>query len=138
MSKSGTKAAVPGDDTAADLRLFRNAVNVGLSEVRRVPGANGRQETGRCLLECLKDREDDVLRFTTDLRMPPTSSQAERGLRPPETRRKISGRLRSETATRNRYAVRGYLGTARKHGLAVMGVIRDALAGNAWVPALPA
>jgi hypothetical protein len=25
-------------------------------------------------LECLKDREDDVLRFTTDLRIPPTSN----------------------------------------------------------------
>ena len=27
---------------------------------------------------------------------------------------KSSGRLRSETATRNRYAIRGYLDTARK------------------------
>jgi hypothetical protein len=66
-------SAVPGGDMAADLVLFRNAVRVGLSEVRRVPGANSRQKTGRCLLECLKEREDDVLRFTTDLRIPPTS-----------------------------------------------------------------
>lgn len=131
-------AAVPGDDMAADLRLFRNAVNVGLSEVRRVPGTNSKQKTGRCLLECLKDREDDVLRFTTDLRVPPTSNQAERDLRPSKTQQKISGRLRSETATRNRYAIRGYLDTARKHGQPVMTVIRDALTGNAWMPALPA
>ncbi|HET9079430.1 MAG TPA: transposase, partial [Trebonia sp.] len=47
-----------------------------------VPGAGSKQKTGRCLLECLKNREDDVLRFTTDLRIPPTSSQAERDLRP--------------------------------------------------------
>jgi hypothetical protein len=91
-------AAVPDGDKAADLHLFRNAVRVGLSEVRRVPGANSRQKTGRCLLECLKDREDDVLRFTTDLRIPPTSNQAERDLRPSKTRQKISGRLRSVTA----------------------------------------
>jgi transposase len=93
------------DDIAADLRLFRNAVRAGLSEVRRVPGANSKQEPGRTLLECLKDREGDVLRFLTDLRIPPTSSQAERDLRPSKTQQKISGRLRSQTATRNRYAI---------------------------------
>jgi hypothetical protein len=129
---------VPDEDMAADLVLFRSAVRVGLSEVRRVPGANSRQKTGRCLLECLKDREDDVLRFTTDLRIPPASSQAERDLRPSKTRQKISGRLRSGTATRNRYAIRGYLDTARKHGQPVMDVIRGALTGNPWMPAVPA
>jgi transposase len=51
---------------------------------------------------------------------------------------KISGRLRSETAARNRYAIRGYLDTARKHGEPVMDVIRGALTGNTWMPALPA
>jgi transposase len=131
-------AAAPGEDIADDLVLFRNAVRVGLSEVRRVPGANSKQKTGRCLLECLRDREDDVLRFTTDLRIPPTSNQAERDLRPSKTQQKISGRLRSETATRNRYAIRGYLDTARKHRQPVMEVIRDALAGTPWMPAVPA
>ncbi len=131
-------AAVPGDDIAADLRLFRNAVRVGLSEVRPVPGANAKQKPGRTLLECLNDREDDMLRFLTDLRIPPTSNQAERDLRPSKTQQKISGRLRSEPATRDRYAIRGYLDTARKHGQPVMAVIRDALAGNPWMPPLPA
>jgi transposase len=123
---------------AADLVLFRSAVRAGLSEVRRVPGANSRQKTGRCLPECLKEREDDVLRFTTGLRIPPASNQAERDLRPSKTRQKVSGRLRSETATRNRYAIRGYPDTARKHGQPVMTVTRDALTGNAWMPAFPA
>lgn len=130
--------AVPAEDMAADLHLFRNAVRVGLSEVRRVPGANAKQETGRCLLECLKDREGDVLRFTADLRIPPTSNQAERDLRPSKTQQKISGRLRSEKTTRERYAVRGYLDTARKHGEPVMDVIRGIFTGNPWMPALPA
>ncbi len=69
-------ARVPDADIAADLRLFRHAVRVGLSEVRRVPGANSKQKPGRTLLECLRDREDDVLRFLTDLRIPPTSDLA--------------------------------------------------------------
>jgi hypothetical protein len=131
-------AAVPRDDIAADLSLFRNAVRVGLAQVPRAPGANSKQKPGRTLLECLKDREDDVLRFLTDLRVPPTSNQAERDLRPAKTQQKISGRLRSETATRHRYAIRGYTDTARKHGADIITVIRDALAGNPWMPPLPA
>ena len=131
-------AAVPDDDIAADLVLFRNAVRVGLSEVRPVPGAKAKQKPGRTLLECLRDREADVLRFLGDLRIPPTSNQAERDLRPSKTQQKISGRLRSETATRNRYAIRGYLDTARKHGADVMTAIRDALTGNPWMPPIPA
>jgi len=130
--------AVPDSETAADLRLFRNAVRVGLSGVRPVPGPNARQKPGRMLLECLRDREADVLRFLADLRVPPTSNQAERDLRPAKTQQKISGRLRSETATRNRYAVRGYTDTARKHGADIITAIRDALAGNPWMPPIPA
>jgi hypothetical protein len=130
-------AAVPDGDTAADLVLFRNAVLVGLAQVRRVPGANTKQKPGRMLLECLKNREADVLRFLSDLRIPPTSNQAERDRRPSKTQQKISGRLRSETATRNRYAIRGYLDTARKHHADVMTAIRDALTGNPWMPTDP-
>jgi transposase len=138
VSRAKGLAAVPAEDIAADLALFRHAVNVGRAQVRRVPGAKAKQKPGRMLLECLKDREDDVLRFLGDLRIPPTSNQAERDLRPSKTQQKVSGRLRSETVTRDRYAIRGYLDTARKHGEPVIAVIRDALAGSSWMPPLPA
>jgi transposase len=130
-------AAVTDDAIADDLRLFRHAVRVGLSEVRRVPGANQKQPPARPLLECLRDREHDVLRFLSDLRIPPTSNQAERDLRPAKTQQKVSGRLRSEKATRHRYAIRGYISTAAKHGTDVIAALRDALAGNAWMPPIP-
>jgi hypothetical protein len=130
--------AVPADDMAADLRLFRSAVLAGLQDVPRVPGAGSKQKPGRCLLECLDARQGDVLRFTTDLRIPPTSNQAERDLRPSKTQQKISGRLRSEKATRDRYAIRGYLDTARKHGQPVMNVIRAIFEESPWMPPLPA
>jgi hypothetical protein len=90
------------------------------------------------LLECLRDREADVLRFLADLCIPPTSNQAERDLRSAKTQQKISGRLRCETAARHRYAVRGYISTAAKHGENVITAIRDALAGNPWMPPIPA
>jgi len=114
--------------------MFRDAINAELSVVRRVPGANEKQPPGRLLLECLKCREADVLRFLTDTAIPPTSNQAERDLRPAKTQQKISGRLRSVTATRHRYAIRGFASTAAKHGLDIFTAIRDALAGNCWIP----
>ena len=131
-------AAVPADRTAEKLTLFRRGVTVGLSEVRRVPGAKSKQPPARTLLECLRHREADVLRFLTDTAIPPTSNQAERDLRPSKTQQKISGRLRSEKTTRHRYAIRGYASTAVKHGIAVFAAIRDALAGNPWIPPIPA
>ncbi len=129
---------VPGDAVKEHLRLFRHAVNAGLAAIPRSPGANDKQPPGRLLLECLKHREDDVLRFLTDTAIPPTSNQAERDLRPAKTQQKISGRLRSETTTRHRYAIRGFASTAAKHGLDVFTAIYDALAGNCWIPPIPA
>jgi transposase len=132
-------AAVPGDAIAEHLRLFRHGVSVGLSQVRRIPGgAKIKQPPARLLLECLRDREADVLRFLSDTAIPPTSNQAERDVRPAKTQQKISGRLRSGQTTRDRYAIRGYASTARKHGQHVFTAIRDALAGHPWIPPIPA
>jgi hypothetical protein len=127
--------AVPGEIAGPLIHAFKHGVLAGLSEVPKVPGR--KQEPFRDLLECLRDRQEDVLRFVYDLRIPPTSNQAERDLRPAKTQQKISGRLRSEQATRHRYAVRGYLDTARKHGISVLAAIRDALAGAPWTPPIP-
>jgi hypothetical protein len=121
------------------LRSYRHGVRVGLSQVRRIPGPakTVTQPVGRVLLEVLRDREGDVLRFAHDLRVPPTSNQAERDVRPAKTQQKISGRLRSEQTTQDRYAIRGYVSTATKHGVDVMTAIRDALLGRAWMPPDP-
>jgi transposase len=99
-----------------------------------VPGVKSRQPPARLLLECLRHREADVLRFLADTAIPPTSNHAERDLRPAKTQQEISGRLRSEKTTRDRYAVRGYASTAARHGIAIFAAIRDALAGNPWIP----
>jgi len=92
-------AAVPGDMTAEHLKLFRRGVTVGLSEVRRVPGAKSKQPPARTLLECLRHREADVLRFLTGTAIPPTSNQAERDLRPSKTQQKISGHYNLSIST---------------------------------------
>lgn len=138
LARDQRLAAVSEDLVADDLTLFRRGIAVGLSQVRRVPGPKSRQPPARTLLECLRRREADVLRFLTDTAIPATSNQAERDLRPAKTQQKISGRPRSEKTTRHRYAIRGYASTAAKHDIAIFAAIRDALAGNPWMPPIPA
>lgn len=50
------------------------------------------------LLERLRDREAQVLRFAHHLTIPFANNQAERDLRPTKTQMKISGTFRSETS----------------------------------------
>jgi len=127
--------AIPGGIAAPLIHAFKHGVLLGLSEVPKTTGR--KQRPCRDLLECLRHRQADVLRFTTDLRIPPTSNQAERDLRPAKTQQKISGRLRSEQVTRDRCAIRGYISTAAKHGAHILTAIRDALAGKPWMPPIP-
>ena len=124
--------AIPGHIADPFISAYRHGVRIGLSDVPRVPGR--KQLPHRALLEDLRDRETDILRFTTDLRIPPTSNQAERDVRPAKTQQKISGRLTSETVTGNRYAMRGYISTVAKHGADIMAAIRDAILGRPWTP----
>ena len=53
-------------------------------------------------------------------------------------KQKISGRLRPEQGTRHRYANRGYLSTAAKHGISAFTALRDALTANPWMPPISA
>jgi transposase len=126
------------DTTIRDglIKEFKDGVRVGLSETTRHGDRPGERKT-RLLLEVLRDRETDVLRFTSDLRVPPTSNQAERDLRPAKTQQKISGRLTSEARTQDRYRIRGYLSTAIKHGHNAMDALREAILGRPWMPPHP-
>src|SRR3954453_16174537 len=92
------REAIDAKVKAKLLRLFRDGVLVGLKDIPRDYN-NTKQPEYRLLLEVLRDREADVLRFVNDLRIPPTNNQAERDLRPAKTQQKISGRLQSETVT---------------------------------------
>jgi hypothetical protein len=87
----GGQARVPADVTGPLVSQFRHAVRVGLSQVPSVPGANAKQLPGRSLLECLRDRQDDLLRFCSDTRVWPTNNISERDLRPLKTQQRISG-----------------------------------------------
>lgn len=116
------------------IRTFRDAVLVGLSHIPPTPGPNAKGLPARALLECLRDREADVLRFASDTRVWPTNNISERGLRPEKTQQKISGRLQSEQITRHRLTIRSYLSTAAKHRVNLMSALHDAMTGHPWSP----
>jgi hypothetical protein len=115
---------------------FRRAVTVGLAAVSRVPGPKNtvKQKPGRDLLEFCRDRQADVLRFTTGTNVWPTNNISERGVRPLKTQQKISGRLASDDVTQDRLDIRGYIDTARKHGLGAYDVLHQLMLGNPWLP----
>jgi len=116
---------------------FRDGVIIGLTATTSHGDRPGERKA-RLLLQVLRDREPDVLRFTGDLRVPPTSNQAERDLRPAKIQQNISGRLTSEARTVDRYRIRGYLSTASKHGKNTMSALREAFLGRPWLPPDPA
>jgi transposase len=119
------------------IKLFTDGVLVGLSDTTSHGDRPGERKA-RLLLEVLRDRDADVLRFAHDLNVPATSNQAERDLRPSKTQQKISGRLTSEQRTKDRYRIRGYLSTAAKHGYNMINALRDAILGRPWIPPDPA
>ena len=137
LAREQGRDAIPADLADPLHELFRQGVLVGLSATT-TPGTRPGQRKARLLLEVLRDREADVLRFARDLNVPPTSNQAERDLRPAKVQQNISGRLTSEERTQDRYIIRGYLSTAVKHGRNAMTVLREAIIGRPWMPPHPA
>jgi hypothetical protein len=118
------------------LQLLRDAVRVGLAEHPRAPGR--KQSKARNLLQRLRDREPEILRFATDLAVPFTNNGSERDLRPVKTQLKISGCHRATTGATAWLRIRGYISTVRKHGDDVLTALRDAINGNPWQPPQPA
>ena len=123
-------------------RQFRGAITVALAGVPRIPGPKNstKQHPGRDMLEFCRDRDADVLRFTTDTDVWPTNNISESGLRPNKTQQKVSGRLTSDDTTQDRLDIRGYIDTARKHGCHVLDVLHalsPAAPGRPRFPARP-
>jgi len=81
-----------------------------------------------------RDREADVLRFASDTTTWPTNNISERGVRPLKTQQKVSGRLTSDDVTQARLDIRGYIDTARKHGLGALEVLEQLMLGRPWMP----
>lgn len=78
----------------------------------------------------------EILRFTTDLRLPFTNNGSEQDVRPLKIQMKVSGGLRSLGGAQEFLALRSYLSTARKQGQSAYTVLRQLHAGDAWMPSV--
>lgn len=133
LARADGHEQVDADERAKQIHLLRHGVLVGLS-VTASHGDRPGEKKARLLLEAFRDREGDILRFVDNLTVPPTSNDAERGLRPSKIQQKISGRLTSIARTEDRFRVLGYVTTAVKHGLDRFTVLLDAFLGRVWLP----
>ena len=115
------------------LHRWKHALLCGLAAHPERDGP--KQSKTRNLLTRLTARQEQVLRFARDLRVPLTNNQAERDLRPVKTQLKISGCHRSNTGAEAWLRIRGYISTMRKNGAPVLTGLRDAITGNPWTPA---
>lgn len=127
---------VDPDKRAGLLHSLRQGMLVGLSDTTS-HGQRPGERKARLLLEAFRDRFADIIRFVDDLSVPPTSNDAERGLRPSKIQQKISGRLTSIPRTRDRYRILGYLTTAAQHGKDQFTTLLDVLLGHIWIPDPP-
>lgn len=84
----------------------------------------------RLLLQALHAREAGFFRCTADPRVPPTSNQAGRGLRPSGIQDKTSGRLTGLPRTADRRTVPAALSSAREHLARPRTVLADAFRGT--------
>jgi transposase len=89
---------------------------------------------GHTLATRLQTRAQQVWRFTVDFAVPFTNNPCEQPQRMVKLQMKIGGCWRSARTAARYCLIRSYLGTARNHGIHPLDALRDALAGNPWMP----
>jgi transposase len=93
-----------------------------------------RQSFAHNLLTRLHDHADQVWRFIADHRVPFDNNQAERDIRMPKLKQKISGCFRSESGMQAFCAIRSYLATLRKQSRSLIDALAGAFAGYVVSP----
>ena len=104
------------------------------------PRRRGRrkQSKARNLLDRFRDHPDEILAFTQDFDVPFDNNLSERDLRMMKLRQKISGTFRSLDALLAFCRIRTYIATARKNGIGALDALRRMVAGDPFLPVLPA
>lgn len=131
------RAAGLGTVPAERVAAIRARYHGHLAQARQAnPIVTGqrRQTKAVNLIDRLDRHCDEVLRFLTDLRVPFTNNLGERDIRMAKLQQKISGGWRTLAGAQAFAAIRSYVSTARKQGVNALDVLRDAFAGQPWMP----
>ena len=105
-------------------------------EPTRIAGKRGRVRRSKALnlLRRLDVYDADVLRFAHDFTVPFDNNLAERDIRMVKVHQKISGCFRSTRGAEDFLALRGYLSTARKNDVGLLGALQSLFEGRPWMP----
>ena len=136
------KAARQADTTLQSAQVeafasqYRALVDDGQAQnlpAAKAPGQRGRAKQSGAfnLLRRLLEREQEVLRFMRDLSVPFTNNLAERAIRMPKVKQRISGCFRTLPGAENFCTIRSYLDTARKQGFGMLHAMRAVFSGQA-------
>lgn len=121
-------------DLLTELRArYDKAVTWGILTNQHRDWPSGRHP-GHTLAKRLQARTAQVWRFTVDFAVPFTNNPCEQPQRMVKLQMKIGGCWRSVRTAARYCLVRSYLATARHHGTHPLDALRDALAGNPWMP----
>ncbi len=134
---------IPGKDIKAITKRYEQCLRDGYA-VTPEPASSplpkrGRPKRGKTLslLDRLRDRKREALRFLHDQNVPWSNNQAERDIRPMKIQQKVSGGFRTEAGAVEFCRIRSYLSTTAKNGVDPCDAIAMVLAGQPWLPLAP-
>ena len=124
-----------GDAIATFTTVYNDIVREGaqLNPPQLKPeGTSGRckQSDAHNLLRRFRLHADAILRFIAAPTVPFSNNIAERAVRMPKVKQKISGCFRTVTGADNFCIIRSCLDTLRKQGHSMLGVLRRAFSGD--------
>jgi len=131
-------AAEPGAPVEVDTLGFyteklRAIAAYGIEATAERQGTVGAKH--HALARRIHDRLDDYVRYAHHPELGFfDNNPAEREIRMPKLRIKVSGSMRTLAGARQFAAIRSYTATARKHGLGTLDVLIQAAEGRPWMP----
>ena len=130
--------ALPPTRIAAYHEQFAALVTAGKTKnPERINPINRRpvkQSDATRLLKRFERDQDDILRFLSDPAVPFDNNLAERAIRMPKLKQKISGAFRSDHGADTFCTVRSYLATLRKQGSDLFQAIQATFRGKPPAP----
>lgn len=142
-ARQSGETELPTDQIEHIHQVYEAIVTGGLAEnplpqANSPPGKRGRpkKSKARNLVERFEGRQDAILRFVHDFKVPFDNNLAERDIRMMKVQQKISGGFRSREGAEQFCRLRSYISTIRKQGFSVWEALGSLFGGAVLLPQL--